>query len=68
VDTHITLRIRITKRKTGRVLFDDPNFDVRERYQFGAGEGNDTFLLYTARYTAGVVVGEILEDSRWMRD
>jgi hypothetical protein len=68
VDINITLRIIITERKTGKVLFDDPNFEVRERYQFGAGEGNDTFLLYTARYAAGVIVGEILEDSRWMRD
>ena len=72
VELHIYLRIVLTERASGKVLFTRPNMEVRERYQVAASgaafdqknyfEETDTAIRRAATQAASQVVSSILEN------
>jgi hypothetical protein len=67
VELHVTLQVRLVERATGKVLFNRPNFEVRERYQISTDpaqyfEESDPALKRASEQVARQVVTAILED------
>ncbi len=72
VELHVYLRITLTERTTGKVLFTRPYMEVRERYQIAASdapfdqknyfEETDVAIRRAAEQTARQVVSSILEN------
>lgn len=67
VEVHVTLRLSLTERTSGKVLFSRPNFELRERYQISIDpaaffEESDSALARASQQTARDVVSAILEN------
>ena len=65
-DIHVILSITFTERATGKVLYSNPNFDARERYQISVDpiayfEESDAGLNRVAMQVSRQVVSAILE-------
>ena len=66
VELHVTLRIDLRERATGKTLYNRPNFQVSERYQISIDpaayfEESDSALARASQQTARQVVSSILE-------
>ena len=67
VQLQVTLRVSLVERASGKVLFNRPNMDVRERYQISTDpsvffEESDAALDRASQQTARQVVSAILEN------
>jgi len=67
VQLQVTLRVSLVERSSGKVLFNRPNMDVRERYQISTDpsvffEESDAALDRASQQTARQVVSAILEN------
>jgi outer membrane lipopolysaccharide assembly protein LptE/RlpB len=67
VQLQVTLRVSLVERASGKVLFNRPNMDVRERYQISTDpavffEESDAALDRASQQTARQVVSSILEN------
>ena len=67
VEVHVTLRLSLLERATGKTLYTRPNFEVRERYQISIDpaaffEESDSALARASQQTARQVVSSILEN------
>jgi len=67
MQVNVNLSITLTERKTGKVLFARPNFDMRQRYEISIDptkyfEESDTALARLSRDAARQVVSAILEN------
>jgi len=65
-DLHVILSITFTERATGKVLYSNPNFDARERYEISLDpiayfEESDAGLNRVAMQVSRQVVSAILE-------
>lgn len=65
-DIHVILSITFTERATGKVLYSNPNFDARERYEISVDpiayfEESDAGLNRVAMQVSRQVVSAILE-------
>ena len=63
----MTLRVSLVERASGKVLFNRPTMDVRERYQISTDpsvffEESDAALDRASQQTARQVVSAILEN------
>jgi hypothetical protein len=66
-ELHVTLTVSLTERATGKVLFNRPNFDVRETYQISPQatqyfEESDPALKRAGEQVARSVVSAVLEN------
>ncbi len=66
VELRVVMRLSLRERATGKVLFNRPNFEMRERYQISIDpaaffEESDSALLRASQQTARQVVSSILE-------
>jgi len=66
VELHVTMRLDLRERATGKILYNRPNFEVRERYQISIDpaayfEESDSALARASQQTARQVVSSILE-------
>lgn len=66
-DLYVTLAVSLTERSTGRILYDRPQFEVKESYQISADpvqyfEESDLALRRAAEKVAQTVVTSILEN------
>lgn len=66
VELHVTLRIDLRERATGKMLYNRPNFQVSERYQISIDptayfEESDSALARASQQTARQIVSSILE-------
>lgn len=66
-ELHVTLTITLTERATGKVLFNRPNFDVRETYQISPNEAqyfeeSDPALKRAGQQVARSIVSAVLEN------
>jgi outer membrane lipopolysaccharide assembly protein LptE/RlpB len=67
VEVHLTLRVILQDRATGKELFSRPSFEVRDRYQISLGaadyfEESDDALDRASKIAARQVVSGILEN------
>ena len=67
VEVHVTLRLDLKERATGKILYSRPNFEMRERYQISIDpaaffEESDSALARASEQTARQVVSSILEN------
>lgn len=67
VDLHVILQVSLTERATGKVLYNRPSFEVRERYEISIDpsqyfEESDDALNRVSRSVAQQVVTGILEN------
>lgn len=67
VELHVTLQVSLTERATGKILFNRPTFEVRERYEISVDpsqyfEESDTALNRVSQQVARQVVTAILEN------
>ena len=67
VQLHVIMQISLVDRATGKVLFNRPNFEVRERYQISVSPGvyfeeSDAALKRVSEQVARQVVTAILEN------
>jgi hypothetical protein len=67
VDIHVYLQISLVERATGKVLFNRPNMEVRERYQISTDataffEESVPAMERASQQTARQVVSAILEN------
>jgi hypothetical protein len=67
VDIHVYLRLDLTERATGKVIFTRPFMDIRERYQVSTDaaaffEESDPAIQRASEETARQVVSAILEN------
>ena len=67
VELHVTMRLSLVERATGKVLFNRPVFEVRERYQISTDaatyvEESDAAIARASQQTARIVVSSILEN------
>jgi hypothetical protein len=67
VEVHVTLRLNLRERATGKSLYSRPNFEMRERYQISIDptaffEESDAALARASEQTARQVVSSILEN------
>jgi outer membrane lipopolysaccharide assembly protein LptE/RlpB len=67
VQLQVTLRVSLVERASGKVLFNRPNMDVRERYQISTDpsvffEESDAALDRASQQTARQLVSAILEN------
>jgi hypothetical protein len=67
VEVHVTLRLNLRERATGKILYTRPNFEMRERYQISIDptaffEESDAALARASEQTARQVVSSILEN------
>jgi len=67
VQLQVTLRVTLVERASGKILFNRPNMDVRERYQISTDpsvffEESDAALDRAIQQTARQVVSSILEN------
>jgi outer membrane lipopolysaccharide assembly protein LptE/RlpB len=65
-EIHVVMNVTFTERATGKVLFSNPNFEVRERYQVSVDpkayfEESDSALNRVAQQVARQLVTSILE-------
>ena len=63
----MTLSVTLTERATGKVLFNRPNFDVRETYQISPDpaqyfEESDPALKRAGQQVARSIVSAVLEN------
>jgi len=66
-ELHVLLTVSLTERTTGKVLFNRPNFDVRETYQISPQatqyfEESDPALKRAGEQVARSVVSAVLEN------
>jgi hypothetical protein len=66
VEVHVTMRLFLVERATGKMLYTRPNFEMRERYQISIDptaffEESDAALARASQQTAQQVVSSILE-------
>jgi RNase P/RNase MRP subunit p29 len=66
-ELHVTLSVSLTERATGKVLFNRPNFDVRETYQISPDatqyfEESDPALKRAGQQVARSIVSAVLEN------
>ncbi len=66
-DIHVYLKIELVERATGKVLFNRPSIDARERYEISANElqyfeESDAALDRVAKSVAQLVVSSILSN------
>jgi lipopolysaccharide assembly LptE-like protein len=66
-ELHVTLSVTLTERATGKVLFNRPNFDVRETYQISPEatqyfEESDPALKRAGQQVARSIVSAVLEN------
>jgi Lipopolysaccharide-assembly len=66
-EMHVLLTVSLTERATGKVLFNRPNFDVRETYQISPQatqyfEESDPALKRAGQQVARSVVSAVLEN------
>jgi hypothetical protein len=67
VELHVTMRLNLQERTTGKSLYSRPNYEVRERYQISVDptaffEESDSALARASQQTARQVVSSILEN------
>jgi outer membrane lipopolysaccharide assembly protein LptE/RlpB len=67
VEVHVTMRLSLVERATGKVLYTRPNFEMRERYQISIDpaaffEESDAALARASQQTAQQVVSSILDN------
>jgi len=67
VEMHVILQVSLVERASGKVIFNRPNFDVRERYQISTDpavyfEESDAALNRVSQHVARQVVTAILEN------
>lgn len=67
VDLRLYLKITLTERATGKVLFNRPNMEVRERYEVSVDprtyvDESDLALDRASRQVAATIVTAILEN------
>jgi hypothetical protein len=67
VEMHVVMQVSLVERATGKVLFNRPNFEVRERYQISTDpsvyfEESDSALNRVSQQVARQVVTAILEN------
>jgi hypothetical protein len=67
VETHVILQVSLVDRMTGQVIFNRPNFDVRDRYQISTDpsvyfEESDAALARVSKQVAQQVVTAVLEN------
>ena len=66
-EIRVTLAVTLTERATGKVLFNRPNFDVRETYQISPNaaqyfEESDPALKRAGQQVARSIVSAVLEN------
>lgn len=66
-ELHVTLSVTLTERATGKVLFNRPNFDVRETYQISPDaqqyfEENEPALRRAGQQVARSIVSAVLQN------
>jgi len=66
-DLRVTMRVKLTERATGRVLFDRPSMEVKESYQISRDpaeyfEESDPALRRASDRVAQSIVTAILEN------
>lgn len=67
VEVHVTMRLDLVERATGKKLYTRPNFEMRERYQISLDpaaffEESDAALARASEQTAQQVVSSILDN------
>ena len=67
VEVHVTMRLSLVERASGKTLYSRPNFEIRERYQISIDptaffEESDSALARASQQTARQVVSSILEN------
>jgi hypothetical protein len=67
VELHVTMRLNLKERATGKSLYSRPNYEVRERYQISVDptaffEESDSALARASQQTSRQVVSSILEN------
>ena len=67
VEVHVTMRLNLVERATGKALYTRPNFEMRERYQISIDpaaffEESDAALARASQQTAQQVVSSILDN------
>ena len=67
VELRVVLQVSLVERATGKVLFNRPNFEIRERYQISTDplqyyEESESALDRASQETARQIVSTILED------
>ena len=67
VEVHVTMRLNLVERATGKTLYTRPNFEMRERYQISIDpaaffEESDAALARASQQTAQQVVSSILDN------
>jgi hypothetical protein len=67
VQIHVVMQVSLVERATGKVIFNRPNFEVRERYQISVTPGvyfeeSDAALKRVSEQVARQVVTAILEN------
>ena len=67
VEVHVTMRLNLVERVTGKTLYTRPNFEMRERYQISIDpaaffEESDAALARASQQTAQQVVSSILDN------
>jgi len=67
VEVHVTMRLNLVERATGKTLYTRPNFEMRERYQISLDpaaffEESDAALARASQQTAQQVVSSILDN------
>jgi lipopolysaccharide assembly LptE-like protein len=67
VEVHVTMRLNLVERATGKTLYTRPNFEMRERYQISTDpaaffEESDAALARASQQTAQQVVSSILDN------
>ena len=67
VEVHVTMRLDLIERATGKKLYTRPNFEMRERYQISIDpaaffEESDAALARASEQTAQQVVSSILDN------
>jgi hypothetical protein len=66
-EIHVTLSVSLTERSTGKVLFNRPNFEVRETYQISPDatqyfEESDPALKRAGQQVARSIISAVLEN------
>jgi Lipopolysaccharide-assembly len=67
VEVHVTLQVSLVDRATGKVLFNRPSFEVRDRYEISTDpaqyfEESDTALNRVSQIVARQVVSGIINN------
>jgi hypothetical protein len=67
IELYAVLRVNLSERTTGKLLFSRPNYEVRERYQISVDptaffEESDSALARASKEVARLVVSSILDN------